>query len=375
MATAVAPEYRGDIDEPMSSKEFLRKAELYMKMLYKQEEMADSVGLLFKDGSRAEEWYESKKEWDKKTWAEFKKEFLNKFLPRPAALKEKTEYRKQMLEMKLTIGELGKRDDSTGEWAHKRFARRLYELAKAAGIAETSSDIMTVHSGLPEMIKEKVLEEAQDWKKFTDEIAVVDKKHIETEKKKEEQIQALELKQHRLRHKPNEIRQHMAELATQIHSQRHRGHSNFAAYPGRATTAILNEAQKVTLRSNINAYNQRPNNTEGVEAYKKDMRELGEKWGRTKFNENMVYPYAPGTKKPGSGECFKCGKEYHGRGAPCNSGTAISSQEGHWRAFVQRELGRAGAGESVRVNMVGEEKSYDWMLAGFNPGNGEGSAE
>ncbi|KAK7468541.1 hypothetical protein VKT23_003046 [Stygiomarasmius scandens] len=176
----------------MSSKEFLRKAELYMKLLYKPEEMAGSVRLMFKDGSRAEEWYESQKGWEQKTWAKFKKSFTAEFPPRTAATKEKLEYRKQLLETKLMIRELGKRDESTGEWVHKQFARQMYKLAKVAGIAEASLDIMTVHNSLPEMIKEKVSEEAQDWKKFMEVITAVDKKHIETEKKKEERIIGVE---------------------------------------------------------------------------------------------------------------------------------------------------------------------------------------
>ncbi|KAJ3752947.1 hypothetical protein EV360DRAFT_54303, partial [Lentinula raphanica] len=121
----------------------------------------------------------------------------------------------------------------------------------------------------------------------------------------------------------------------------------------------------------------RANTTEGLEVWAEDLRAFGRAHPgqNVQFNETTILPLKPGTILPGSGECFKCGKQGHGRDIQCPEPNSIPDIERLYRMFIQRELGQF---RRVRaVNLVARvEDDSDWIFAGMAmPGKGEGSVE
>ncbi|KAK7451693.1 hypothetical protein VKT23_012372 [Stygiomarasmius scandens] len=359
-----------------------------------EDKFPKKVALFFKAGSRVDGWYDELEDKVKNGSSDdFTDEFLKEFPSIKVAKPTESERRRELLAMKLQTSELGKRDENTQEWSHQKFARNLLEVAKAAGISKTTSDIIAAYEKLPKMIREKAKEDAKDWTEFVESIQTIEVKWIREKLEDEERIKKLEAKVAAtvLETPSKALARGLANttLDSQYRPQRAQnpkprsnnedvfntntgGRSNWTAPVGtRRQAASLNDTQKTTLRANIDAYVQKPNTNEGIDTYKRDYANFIAQWGRNPvFNERMIYPYAPGTLKPGSGECFKCGRAWHGRGAECPPGSgSILVNEGHWRAFVQRELGFPRA---AQVNVVGEEGD-DWMFIGFEAGNGSGS--
>ncbi|THU87277.1 hypothetical protein K435DRAFT_867433 [Dendrothele bispora CBS 962.96] len=364
-------QFSGDIDEKINSKDFLRTAESQLlTMGVAEAKFAKKVTLFFKAGSRVDTWYEElNQEVKDGDWDKFSSEFLKEFPSTQIAKPTEFEHRKELLACRITVEELGTRDEDTQEWTHHRFARKLFNLAKAAKIAGSSSDIIAVHENLPRMIRGKVKEDAKDWEEFTESIRKLEVRWIK-DRKEEEKGSGRWRQSWPQRSQTPANRTGSNE---DVFNATGGGRSNFAApvYPRRQIPS-LNETQKTTLRANVDMYKQKPNTSEGIEEWKRDLVNFFTTWGsrNPQFNERMVYPYTPGTLKPGSGECFKCGRAWHGKGGECPPGSgSIPVNEGHWRAFVQRELGYPKA---AQVNVVGEEDN-EWMLLGFEQGNGEGS--
>jgi hypothetical protein len=360
-----------------------------MTMGIAEDKFSKKVHLFFKASSPVDTWYEGLEATVRTgSWDTFMEKFLEEFPSLEVKKPTESERRRELLLMELKVEELGTRDEATKEWAHQRFARKLLDLAKAAGIAKGDADIIAVYDKLPRIIREKAKEDAKTWSEFTKSIADVEVKCIRDRKEDEERFRRVEARLTVPETPSKALARSLANANIGVAGQQQRtqsqrpqqdndvfntnigGRSNYAnPFPRRLPN--LSETQKTTLQNNIDAYQQKPNTPEGIAAYRRDLTAFFTRWGRNPtFTEQMIYPYAPGTLKPGSGECFKCGSSWHGRNVVCppENGT-IAVNEGHYRAFVQRELGYT---KTAQVNVVGEEDD-DWMFAGFKSGNGSGS--
>ncbi|KAK7016441.1 hypothetical protein VNI00_018878 [Paramarasmius palmivorus] len=387
-------EYTGEFDDPLDSKNFLRKAEGEMALRqYEEAKYADKIHLFLKVGSAADIWYEELEDEVKKGgWDDFKKKFLEEFKSATVAKPSASEKRRELLELTIMVDELGKRHEASREWTHVCFARQLLDVAKAAGIASTSSDIVGVYEKLPRILKSKALDNAKDWAEFKKSISNIDVKYIKEEKAVEDHIHALEKRIETPSKglartleatsinatmanasKPGASRAPQRSDDSMVFSSTGGGQGNLN-YNRPRQPPILNESQKATLCTNIVAYKQHPATQEGIAVYLNEMKTFSLKWGNARFNENMVFPYAPGTLPPGSGECFVCGKKGHGQGVTCPSTSKIGTKERLWRVFVQKELG-ANRAAAAALNAVGVDGS--WGVEGFVSGLGkeEGSAE
>uniref|UniRef100_A0A0W0FBT2 Retrotransposon gag domain-containing protein n=1 Tax=Moniliophthora roreri TaxID=221103 RepID=A0A0W0FBT2_MONRR len=375
-------EYTGEFDDLLDLKNFLCKAEGEMALCqYEEAKYTDKIHLFLKVGSTVDIWYEELEDEVKKGgWNKFKTRFLQDFKSAAVATPSASEKRRELLELTISVDELGKRHEASWKWTHICFARQLLDVAKAAGIANMSSDIVGVYEKLPCIIKSKVSDNAKDWTEFTKSISDISKKYIKEEKAVEDRIQAIEKHIETLSKRlgrslaatsinptaPNMGRQgttrtlHKSNDST-VFSSTGGGQGNLN-YNHPRQPPILNDAQKTTLHASIAAYKQHPSTQEGVAAYLNNMSAFRMKWGNTHFNKNMIFPYAPGTLPPGLGECFTCGHKSHGPGMMCTLTSRIGTKERAWRAFVQRELGvnRLGA---VSVNAVGVEGGQ--RLKGF----------
>ncbi|KAK1228235.1 hypothetical protein PQX77_008747 [Marasmius sp. AFHP31] len=414
MAVDADLEWGGNPGEKMSSKAFLKKAEITMVgMGKKSEEMVEAVELFYKSGSRAEKWHEGLSEEDKKGgWKKYKELLLAEFPATEVVAKSPAEYIKDLVALRLPLEGLDVRDPETNLWAHQKFANQLFELAKAGEIAATASDIISVHKNLPELFHPLVKDDAANWTAFRDSLKEVDIRVIREKLKTAKDIEDIRAQQQRATRAPDTPGTRLANSFSNVQIGQGSGQSrygsqgmgrgqgqagdSFAAntggrgnlqYQGNhqnqtaqtnqrppARTPRLNEAQKETLRGNVNRYEQRQNNPQGVALWQQDVASHLARWGREEAHERMVYPIAPGTWRPGSGECWGCGARCGGGNRGCLSQTKIPMQERKYRIFVQSELG-AFQKPVAQANVVGAGTDLDWMFEGYVSGNVGGSTE
>ncbi|KAJ8092979.1 hypothetical protein PM082_011299 [Marasmius tenuissimus] len=402
-------EWGGNVGaEKLSSKNFLRKAEITMVgMGRKQEEFVETVELFFKEGSRAEKWHEGLNEEEKKGgWRKYKELLLAEFPSQEIVAKKPAEYIKDLVALRLPLEGLDVRDPDTNQWAHQKFADRLFELVKAGGITSTASDIVSVHKNLPEIFHSLVKDDAENWSAFRDNLKSVDIRVIREKLKTARDIEDIRAQQQRAGRTPDTPGTRLANSFGNVQISQGPGQPRYGsqgAGRGQAPPADpfgtniggrgnlqyqapqqrppprvsrLNEAQKETLRGNVNRYEQRQNNPQGVELWRQDLANHVTRWGQDEAHERMVYPIAPGTWRPGSGECWGCGARCGGGNRGCLSQVKIPMQERKYRIFVQSELG-AFQKAVAQTNVVGVANDLTWMLEGYSSGSGNavGSTE
>ncbi|KAF5349041.1 hypothetical protein D9758_012709 [Tetrapyrgos nigripes] len=295
MTTSI-PKFTGETDEKLNPVDFLRDAEVYMiGSNIPEERMGKKMHLFFKAGSRADTWYRELGEEKKAGWDNFSDEFLKEFPAPEVAKPTSSERRKELLAMRITWAELGTRDKDTQEWTHQRFAHRLLDIAKAAGIAESSSDIVSVHENLPKVLRRNVSVEAKTWQEFTTAIKNVGVQTIKDAKEDEDKLKEVEDKLRRVEEQstrtvliPETPSKPLARAFANAQISTPPPALPFAKKPA---TSRLNEAQKATLRANVDAYEQRPNTKQGENDWKNDVKQFHAKHGmKVIFNETIVIP-------------------------------------------------------------------------------------
>ncbi|KAL0565473.1 hypothetical protein V5O48_016551 [Marasmius crinis-equi] len=395
-------EFRGDVGEKLSSKNFLKKAEMQLMVMgATQAEYIEKMDLFLLYGSRAEKWWEELSEEAKGGgWVAFKKLFLIEFPPREVVKVTESERRRELLALRLKTEELGTKDKETKQWTHNAFADTLLEYAQAAGIAETSTNILSVHGTLPSILKKLVKDLAKTWVEFVAAIKALDIEEIKREKETEDQITALKRVSSTLitpetpRSKLTTTLANM-QISTTASQQQHyalqnraqggndpfsspsRGRGNLfqRQKPQQNAAPRLTEEQRNVLKANIANYTQQPNTEAGEARWLVELVAFGKKWGNVPFHQDMVFPYWLGTLPPGSGECFGCSRAFHPTsGRPCETKLPILYYEKKFRNWVQRECGAyQKTVAAVAVNVVEAEDDGNWILAGYEAGKGSGS--
>ncbi|KAG7093347.1 hypothetical protein E1B28_007028 [Marasmius oreades] len=298
-------EFRGEIGEEISSRDFLKKAEVRLLMMNIAEaRFTKKVHLFFKDGSRVQRWYDKLEEASKgEDWDEFRKLFLVEFPAKEMAEVSEADMRKELLTKRITTEELGTKDKSTKQWTHCKFADTLLEYAKAAGIADTSTDILSIHANLPCILRRQMKDTAKNWADFVKEIKEVDSEWIKEEKADEDRIKKLEERIATPETPRTRTANSLANLQLQTPSnntQRYTAPQNRSAgavgenlftsttggqgnlfqangprrqqqgsqsYGPRLTTE-----QKEVLKQNLNAYTQQANSPDGINKWKTEAR-------------------------------------------------------------------------------------------------------
>ncbi|KAL0569208.1 hypothetical protein V5O48_012761 [Marasmius crinis-equi] len=346
-------EFRGDVGEKLSLKDFLKKAEMrLMAMGATQVEYIEKMDLFLPHGSRAEKWWEElSKEVKGRGWVAFKKLFLVEFPPREVAKVTESKREKELLALRLKTEELGTKDKETKQWTHNVFADTLLEYARAVGITETSTDILNVHSTLPSILKKLVKDSAKTWVEFIAAIKALDIKDIKREKETEDRLTALKralstlitpktpqsklansLMNTQISTPANQQQQQYAPQQSQAQggadpfSSPSRGRGNlFQRQAAQQTASLrLTEEQKNVLKASTASYTQQLNTDAGKARWLVKFVAFRKKWGKVPFHQDMAYPYRPGTLPPGLGECFGCGKAFHPTGGrPCETKPSI----------------------------------------------------
>jgi hypothetical protein len=382
------PEFAGGIDEKMDPRDFLKKIKLsFRKWNVDENKQVEEFGLYLKTDSEAEEWYNALASPENNNFTNLAAAFTNRFPATPKAKPTKAELERELINARLKPEELGKKDEN-GVYTHIAFADKLLRLATAASIHATSSSIISVRESLPRIIREKVKEEQTNWTGFVTEIKGVGIEHIrDGVAKEDEKRKEMEELERRLTNKftqatpPNTPSKSLARsfasasLQSPSRPQRTNSRNPFNSLP---TPASLSDADRTTLRSNLNSLPHHPNTAEGLAAYQKQCQDWARTWGKDqRVTFQTPFPLTPGTLPVLSGECFRCAKGQH-RGLECNEIPGIPTKESEWRRLCFREL---KAPRSTAVNVVAlsdNEDDFSWMFARgvdkLSQGNGEGSS-
>jgi hypothetical protein len=333
------------------------------------------------ENSPAEKWYNNTLNGAgaPTTWAQLEKLFVDRFPTPEKAERTPQEYERELLAMKLTVEELDTTVNVSGAevYTHIRFAGRLLELAKLAGIAATAAGIWQARDALPDVIREKVSAKQTDWTTFTNAIKGIDRVDIREGAAKAKKAQEMERTLRDLAAKDK--RQAPMTPASKVASQL--AQVALATPRANSTPPPANPFGAGGGRGNLFGQTQTPNQNEPMtpEALTK-LKGIVERLsrallrddaaGRAEYTrritiwenayagsrphlEDVGYPLSPGTVAPGSGECFACGKittPMH-RSNEC-TGPKLPRRESTFRSIVNKHMRTT----PVQVNAV-----VDWM--------------
>nr|GAT52602.1 predicted protein [Mycena chlorophos] len=280
------------------------------------------------------------------------------------------EHATKLLAMRITLEELDQTVEmGTVEVAkHVKFASDLMVLARKAEVDTTHAYIGQVRTNLPAPLR-KLVSNPQDWPDFVKKIKEVDRVRLREEvqeaKEQKEKQDALERRvQTALRSPPATP---MTKLANQMGSAglktpkqgsgapAPRGDTFGGSSGGRGNLFAARElsAEEIEkLRALVNKIEVLPDTPKGREHYAKLVgfwdAEHGRKVPRPRY-EDVGYPIAPGTFRPGQGECFRCGRlEPHGHSRDSCTAEQISDAERTFRSVCHKYLFQPRTGGQFR---------------------------
>ncbi|RXW18472.1 hypothetical protein EST38_g7385 [Candolleomyces aberdarensis] len=369
----------GDKDETYKAKQF----EYYLR--------ADS---------EADEWWSELDAEKKKKWSDVEAAFQERWLKAKVVKKTATEYKEELLGLKLKIEDLGRKEEVAGRetYTHIVWADKMVRLAKGVGVESGSTYIGQVIKGLPRVLKEKVAGSYKSWDAFLTAVREVDMEYVKEgveeymreQKEKEESRARVKMLEALPATSMAALTQQMAAVNVGGNMQQQGGGGRGAfggggqlrrALPGNGPRPA---AQPVTpdlqakIRAALAAMPHHPDMVEGRQAHKEQQLEWARKHGATAWvTEDMPYPLRPGTAPVCSGECFRCGKVGH-RGAECAvpRENQLMRSEQAWRLVCTRVLG-GSQGAAVGMQWVATSdygNREEVALGEGDQGNGVGSS-
>ena len=136
------------------------------------------------------------------------------------------------------------------------------------------------------------------------------------------------------------------------------------------------EAEKATLKANLELYPIQPATPEGEVAYLDQLRAWRQTNGPNHITKTTGFLLQPGEAPPGSGECYNCGQTGH-RCIDCQATKKIPSLEASFYAICGSILGQPSR-HTTQINYVaasgGDEFAWLNMRSNEQQGNGEGSS-
>ena len=413
-APITIPDFSSEPGDAVQSAEFLKKFRALMNMGNVTEDvrMISSFENYLKYNSPADEWFKEQEGVQTK-WKDLEKAFLICFPPIQKAKKPESELERELCELRLTVEELGKKVKYAGEdiWSHVAFAKKALSLARQAKINTGLNSIWKVHDEIPDIIRQKVKETHTSWDDFCSAIKEVDTGHIQDrvkkyqkEKKEKERVESLianlhhtQQQQHCRQLPPTVPLSPVSSASNTMQTMAIGGRQNTPAVTSNTTQPMSTTnanpfasmaggqgnlfSQPITnkdweaLNHSLTYYPLQPNTMEGNNVWQQQLHE----W-RTKHEEGQVmaatgFPLRPGGAKPGSGECFLCGKVGHCRDSGQCVIAPINGCERTFRTICGCILSFRPV---AQVNTVGDAGGeFDWlndcMLTPISDqGNGEG---
>jgi len=335
-----------------------------------------------KSDSPAEEWYNDP-ETPKDKWKSFQENFLLKFPNPEKAKKTKAELEREMGTMKIATEVLGETETYKGTkmYTHTAFAEKLFDLAKQAKIEATTSGLYVVRDNLPEVLREKVSDNQEDWTTFVAAIKAIEMGHIRDGVRKHKERIASEMALRREIQTLNrqlttpaakspdpqianiterlarttvtpQPRQYNVAQASPFAGYRSR-QGNSRPYQQQGSRQPATEDERAELQMSLQRYPMQPDTAAGLEMYRNQMRTYTAEHGERRPDRTTGFPLRPGGAPPGSRECYGCGKTGH-RSTECKDPNPLRIFEGNFRALCGNILLSARPPQ-VSVNHVAEE--------------------
>ncbi|KAJ7226035.1 hypothetical protein GGX14DRAFT_556783 [Mycena pura] len=317
------------------------------------------------------------------TWAALEAAFHIRFPGPEKAERTPQEWERELVAMKLTLGELGSTVKVGGAevFAHVHFAMRLLDIAREAGIANTTGGIWQSRDALPEVIREKIPATQTDWITYTNAIKNVDRVHIREGVAKARKAQDLDRRVAQVEARSPPLTP-VSKMAVRF------GRTGIAVPPGEAIAPLPMRAPAGAANpfggggGQGNLFTPPAMTEEGKVHLRRIMVGLGASMlqddaaGRAEYARRVAswirvhgtnrvllertgYPLSPGTLPPASGECYGCGKlaiPWHKR-ADC-PGPAVPAKESTFCSLCAKYLKEPRA--PAAVNAVLEEET-GWM--------------
>ncbi|KAG6808845.1 hypothetical protein H0H92_002614, partial [Tricholoma furcatifolium] len=370
--------FHGDRDDE-SPRDFINSIKKFFMFGRGQEESdADKIeyfSFSLKDGGAAATWFANLAPDRKQTWAGLLAAFDERWPGTQATEKTQSEKQDELMEMKLTEEDLGKKVVVKGVevYSHVAWADKVERAAKT--IPDTNNLLVkSTRLNMPSTLRALVPASKSTWKTFCDAVRAVDIADMKEMKEEKQRTRKLE----------DEIRDLKAKAAT-------------PPTPSKALAATLSKVQLgapipapvFTPKPAANPGPQTPAQTTQAPA-----RTDADKWAmiqrmarpdpasdasraayRTAINqwhaanprsyaahEDRPYPLTPGTAPLGSGECTGCGYTGHIENA-CTAAARIPQIESRWRRKVD-SIRRAVNAPVVAVNLV---DATDVLPPGITP--------
>ncbi|KAJ7276698.1 hypothetical protein C8J57DRAFT_1061515 [Mycena rebaudengoi] len=308
------------------------------------------------------------------TWQALEAAFHVRFPGPVKAERSAQEWERELVGMKLTLEELNTTVKIGGVdvFAHVHYAGRLLEVARLAGIDQTTSGIWQSRDTLPELLREKVSSTHTNWAAYVAEIKAVDRIHI-----REGVAKAMRAREMERTVADLKARATPSTPVSKIASQFARTalatpRVSTAPVPARAETfgagggqGNLFKAPEMTdegrdhLRKIVEGLSRSVLQDDAMGRAEYARRVAG--WARVHGSARVLlertgYPISPGTAPPCSGECYSCGKvttPFH-RGANC-PGPEVPVKERIFRGLCAKFLKEM----PIAINAVLDE--LDWM--------------
>ncbi|KAJ7195625.1 hypothetical protein GGX14DRAFT_674586 [Mycena pura] len=374
MSTELVPMFTGDPvmadSKEVTPATFVKKLRVHMRDLGTDNTMNPDVRKIdaFPDylveNSPAKRWFKAHQAGATPfaTWAALEAAFHICFPGPEKAERTPQEWERELVAMRLSLGELGSTVKVGGAevFAHVHFATRLLDIAREAGIADTSGGIWQSRDALPEVIQEKVPATQATWVTYTNTIKDVDRIHIREGIVKARRAQELDRRLTQVEGRAPPLTP-VSKMAAQLaRAGLATPRSVTAPLPARAPAAQdafgggggqgnLFVPPAMTAEGRIHLRK--------IAAGLAGSMLLDDVAGRAEYDRRIAN--CPGTLPPCSGECYGCGKvsiPWH-KHAEC-PGPPIPPKESTFRSLCAKHLREARA--PATVNAVLEEDT-DWM--------------
>jgi hypothetical protein len=400
MPTTQVPPFSGEHGDETTPGQFLKSFRVNMRELKMTQDSEKIIALsdYLKDGSTAEEWYDTEKG-KHATWSAFETAFKTRFPGVEKVKASRMENEEELMNMKLSVEDLMKKVKYAGEdvYSHIVFADKAIELARKLEVSDTTNYITTTRKNLPDIIRDKVPVDQANWVSFTKAIKEIDPTYLaeklgryRAEKAKEETYtkRILELEHRLATIRPQPTTDKLAQAFSQLTVTPTRQTPNPTtrnagiAAP-RADTRQprppVTEEQRAAARVAAARWPKQPDTADGRNAYLQQLRDWAAEHGQDGYvSEQTGFPLHPSRAEICSGECFNCGRLGH-QSQKCTTTEQMNIKERIWRRIATRALGRTNFTAHAQVNIVGAEEDqfeFAWLGAegiGLGQGNGQGA--
>jgi hypothetical protein len=396
----VAPFYGNKKDE---------NPENFMRSFYRRMGTADDATKkqqfpnFLEADSVADEWFDGLTQAEKTDWTAIETAFCKRWPRKKTAKKTTEEYEKEILDFRLKMEDLGKKETASGRavHAHIAWADDMEDIVRGAKLEATTNYISHVRKELPKLLREKVGTGHKDWTAFLQSVRDVNLDHIregvdswqkeEDARKKEQDARKKELEdQEVLRRRIQQLEKLTASPTAPLRHQMTSfgiGNTPSNAIPPlqQTTPSVVNpftsnaggrgnlfyanqtrppqqssntrplptQADREALIARLKIYPHHPDTEAGRQAHKAQQAEWARTYGLNAIvTELTPYPLRPGTLPAGSGECFTCGFLGHmGRhdGSTCGGNRALYPHEQMWWSIASCILRQTRTASNIQL--------------------------